>query len=55
MLLCGNFVSPRTLTANGTPFDCLSGGIQQLPARRNGGYCIQTSAGQYSYAYFTTF
>jgi hypothetical protein len=55
MIICGNFVAPRTLTANGVAVDCVTGSIAQLPARRNGGYCIQATAGQYSYAYFDTF
>jgi hypothetical protein len=26
-----------------------------LPAPRNGGWCMEASAGNFSYAYFTTF
>jgi hypothetical protein len=53
--LCGNFASPRTLTVNGgTPVDC-SGASYTLPAARNGGWCMQASAGNQSYAYFSTY
>jgi hypothetical protein len=48
---CSNFVAPRTLSVNGTVMDC---GGWSLPAKRNGGYCIQTTAGDYFYAAFAT-
>jgi hypothetical protein len=54
-LVCGNFVAPRTFTVNGIPFDCVTADGGDLPAPRNGGFCMQASAGQYAYAYFTTF
>jgi hypothetical protein len=50
---CGNFVSPRTLKVNGTTEPCTGGNWSSVPARRNGGYCIQTTTGNQSYAYFT--
>jgi subtilisin family serine protease len=50
---CGNFVSPRTLSVNGTVQSCSGGNWSSVPAKRNGGYCIQTTAGNYSWAYFT--
>jgi hypothetical protein len=53
--VCGNFVAPRTFTANGTAIDCVAGGNFNLPAPRNGGWCLEASAGQYDYAYFNTF
>jgi hypothetical protein len=53
--VCGNFVAPRTFTVNGTSFDCVTGSGGVLPAPVNGGYCMQASAGNYSYAYFTTY
>ena len=54
-MVCGNFVAPRTLTVNGTAeFPC-GGGNVTLPAARNGGFCMQASAGNYSYAYFATY
>jgi hypothetical protein len=54
-IVCGNFVDPRTFTVNGTLFDCVTGVGGDLPAPRNGGFCMQASAGQNAYAYFTTF
>jgi PKD repeat protein len=50
---CGNFVSPRTLKVNGTTETCNGGNWSSVPAKRNGGYCIQTTAGNYSWAYFS--
>jgi len=50
---CGNFVSPRTLKVNGTTETCNGSNWTTVPAKRNGGYCIQTTAGNQSYAYFT--
>ena len=52
---CGNFVSPRTFAVNGTSADCTTGMSITAPAARNGGYCVQVGAGNYSYAYFTTY
>jgi hypothetical protein len=51
---CGNFVSPRTLRVNGTTMSCTGGNWSSLPAKLNGGYCIQTTAGNQPWAYFTT-
>jgi hypothetical protein len=53
--VCDNFVAPRTFTVNGTSFNCVTGGTFSLPAQRNGGYCMQASAGDYSYAFFATY
>jgi subtilisin family serine protease len=50
---CGNLQSPRTLTVNGTTMTCNGGNWSSIPARRNGGYCVQTTAGNYPWAYFT--
>jgi len=50
---CGNLASPRTLKVNGTTETCNGGNWASVPAKRNGGYCIQTTTGNYSYAYFT--
>jgi hypothetical protein len=50
---CGNLASPRTLKVNGTTEPCTGSNWTSVPAKRNGGYCIQTTAGNYSYAYFT--
>jgi hypothetical protein len=52
-LVCGNFMAPRTFTVNSTAVDC-SSGVFALPAPRNGGWCMQATAGNYSYAYFST-
>jgi hypothetical protein len=51
---CGNLVSPRKLTVNGTAMTCNSSTWSQLPPKVNGGYCIQTTAGNESWAWFTT-
>ena len=48
-------LAPRTVTVNSTSFDCVSGSGGTLPAAKNGGFCMQASAGQNSYAYFTTY
>ena len=36
-------------------FNCVTAGNYSLPAKRSGGYCLEASAGKYSYAYFSTF
>jgi len=53
-IVCGNFASPRTLEVNGVVMAC-GGSAVPVPPPRNGGYCMQASAGNYSYAYFVTF
>jgi hypothetical protein len=50
---CGGFVRPRTLSINDTTMSC-SGSSWSLPAKRNGGYCFNSSAGQDSWAWFST-
>jgi hypothetical protein len=50
---CGNFVSPRQLSVNGTQWTCNGQNWSSVPAARNGGYCIKTTAGNYSWAYIT--
>jgi hypothetical protein len=47
---CSNFVSPRVLKVNGTTEPCTN--WSSVPAKRNGGYCIQTTTGNQSYATF---
>jgi PKD repeat protein len=49
---CSNFVSPRTLKVNGTTETCGGGNWSSIPAARNGGYCMQTTTGNQSYASF---
>jgi len=51
---CGNFVSPRTLSVNGAVMSCNNGNWSSLPPKVNGGYCVQTTAGNQPWAYFTT-
>jgi CubicO group peptidase (beta-lactamase class C family) len=50
---CGNFASGRTFKVNGTTVTCNNSNIT-LPAKRNGGYCFQASAGNHAWAYFST-
>lgn len=51
---CGNFASGRTLSVNGSQRTCNGANWSSVPSARNGGYCIQTTSGNYSWAYFTT-
>ncbi|MFZ5893929.1 MAG: hypothetical protein ACOY0T_22900 [Myxococcota bacterium] len=51
---CGNFVSPRTLSVNGTVMTCNNGNWSSIPPKVNGGYCITTTAGNHPWAYFAT-
>jgi hypothetical protein len=51
---CGGFVSPRTLAINGTTMTC-NGQNWTLPPKRNGGYCVKVTAGQNTWAQFSTF
>lgn len=50
---CGNFASGRTFEVNNTVVSCTGGNIT-LPAKRNGGYCFEASAGNQAWAYFST-
>ena len=52
---CQNFVSPRTLSVNGTIEPCNGANWPSVPAARNGGYCVQTTAGNQSTASFPGF
>jgi hypothetical protein len=47
----GNFSSTRHFYINGADKGTSSGSYT-LPATRNGGYCFQSSAGDYSWGYF---
>lgn len=51
---CGNFASGRALYINGTAMICNNGNWSSVPAKVNGGYCVTTTAGDYSWAYFAT-
>ncbi|HEY5960601.1 MAG TPA: S8 family peptidase [Polyangiaceae bacterium] len=50
---CGNFTGGRTLSVNGVVMPCNNLNWSSIPAKRNGGYCISTTAGNYSWAFFT--
>ncbi|HTU59828.1 MAG TPA: peptidase, partial [Polyangiales bacterium] len=50
---CGGFATGRTFSVNGATATC-NGANLVLPAKRNGGYCFQASAGQNSWAWFQT-
>ncbi len=50
---CGNFVSPRTLKVNGATEPCTGANWSSVPAAHNGGYCIQTTAGNQPWAFIT--
>jgi hypothetical protein len=54
---CGNFASGRTLTVNSTLIsNCvMQSSNHSLPNARNGGYCMQATAGLQTFAYFTTY
>jgi hypothetical protein len=51
---CSGFASPRTLSINGTTMSC-NGQNWTLPPKRNGGYCVNVTAGQNPWAQFNTF
>jgi beta-glucosidase-like glycosyl hydrolase len=50
---CGNFAAGRTFRVNDTLMTC-TGNWPSLPAKRNGGYCFQATAGDFAWAFFTT-
>ena len=50
---CGSFANNRVLSINGIPMTC-AGNSMTLPAMRNGGYCLQASAGQDAWAWVST-
>jgi hypothetical protein len=50
---CGNFSSSRKLYVNGTQMPCDVGNWSTIPPAVDGGYCVTTTAGDYSYAFFT--
>ena len=50
---CGNFAAGRTFKINDVAVTCNYQHIT-LPAKRNGGYCFQASAGDFPWAFFTT-
>jgi hypothetical protein len=50
---CGNFAPSRQLFLNGTSMPCNAGNWPSLPAPVNGGYCAQTTPGDYPWAFLT--
>ena len=53
-MVCGNFVAPRTFTANGTAIDCAHRRNFSCRRRRTAA-TDEAGAGNQSYAYYTTF
>jgi len=51
---CGNFTSPRKLYVNGVAMTCNWANWVTIPPAKNGGYCVYTTSGNYSYAGFST-
>jgi hypothetical protein len=51
---CGNFANGRTLSINGVSKPCNNQNFTP-PAPVNGGYCVQVTPGNQSFAYFTLF
>ena len=49
---CGNVASSRAVRINGVQVPC--GQNFTIPPKRLGGYCVQTDAGPYDWAYFAT-
>jgi hypothetical protein len=49
---CGNVAASRAVRINGVPVTC--GTNIPIPPPRLGGYCVQTDAGPYDWAYFAT-
>jgi len=49
---CGNVAASRSVKINGVQVTC--GQNITIPPQRQGGYCVQTSAGPYDWAYFAT-
>jgi subtilisin family serine protease len=52
---CGNFSGGRQLLVNGVAMPCNNVNWPSLPAPVNGGYCIQATAGQPAWSFFTLF
>lgn len=49
-MACGNLAPGREIRINGQAVACETG--VQIPAARNGGYCVQSTTGGYDWAYF---
>jgi hypothetical protein len=52
---CGSLVGGRALYVNGVQMTCNYQNWPSVPAPANGGYCVQVTPGNYSWAYFTVF
>lgn len=52
---CGNMSNGRTLKVNGVTEPCNNQNWASLPAKVNGGYCVQVTPGLQSYAYFVLY
>lgn len=50
---CGGLTGGRQLTVNGVTMPCNSQNWSTVPPAVNGGYCVQTTAGNESWAFFT--
>lgn len=50
---CGNFAAGRRLLLNGVEMPCNALTWPSLPPSVNGGYCVQTTAGEHSWAFVT--
>ena len=48
------YASLAVLTVNGVTMTCNNGNWSSLPPKSNGGYCVQTTAGNHPWAYFAT-
>lgn len=51
-MACGNLAPGRQIRINGQAVAC--GTWIQIPAARNGGYCVQSTTGGYNWAFFQT-
>jgi subtilisin family serine protease len=50
---CGHFIGGRQLTVNGTTLPCTGQNWASIPAAVNGGYCIEVTPGNQSFAFMT--
>lgn len=50
---CGNFAAGRQFRVNGTSRTCNGAQWSPAPTERNGGYCLSSTSGNHSYAYYT--
>jgi hypothetical protein len=52
---CSNVTAPRTFSLNGKVETCGQNWPSPLPAKLDGGYCFQFTAGSPDFSAFTTF